>query len=202
MFKNSILNLKTSKTAQKAIAWCLIVLMLFGMIPNLGVTTVQAAESTPVVNLSDLIDKNGGSVTIPVNESAVGPKIVSHRSPGGTAGYLAEYNTSGVHGYGYCMQHWKSASNGMNIKLNDAKKENGLLANVFYLGYTDDTHAAKAPFVTDLAMLADKITQAAGKGNVLSPDWATWLHSLPDDKANEYWRFWLCNSTISFLSLI
>ncbi len=54
----------------------------------------------------------------------------------------------------------------------------------------------------NMATLADKITQEAGKGNVLSPDWATWLHSLPDDKANEYWRFWLCNSTISFFSLI
>ena len=198
MFNNSILNLKTNKAAQRAIAWCLIALMLFGLIPNLGVNTVQAAESTPAVNLSDLIDKNGGAVTIPVNESAVGPKIVSHNSPGGTAGYLAEYNTSGVH----CMQHWKGAGNGMNIKLNDAKKANGMLANVFYMGFTDDSHAAKTQFVTDLATLADKITQEAGKGNVLSPDWATWLHSLPDDKANEYWRFWLCNSTISFFSLI
>lgn len=203
MFTNNYLNLKTNKAAQRAIAWCLIALMLFGLVPNFGVNTVQAAESTPAVNLSDLIDKNGGAVTIPVNESAVGPKIVSHNSPGGTAGYLAEYNTSGVHGYGYCMQHWKGAGNGMNIKLNDAKKANGMLANVFYMGFTDDSHAAKTQFVTDLATLADKITQEAGKGNVLSPDWATWLHSLPDDKANEYWRkatqiaVWMATDTAS-----
>ena len=74
MFTNNYLNLKTNKAAHRFIAWCLIALMMFSIMP-MSPLTVEAAEGggSPK-NIGEAI-KPGGEYKLSITEggSALGP---------------------------------------------------------------------------------------------------------------------------------
>lgn len=108
--KNILLDLKVNKTAQKAIAWCLIALMMFGILP-VSPLTVEAAESDSSVtrNISDVIAEKGYcELTLTEKGAALGPVIKSKNTLSysqGTSAHIAEYKIVDVNtitGSFYC----------------------------------------------------------------------------------------------------
>ena len=110
MFTNNNLNLKTNKAAHRFIAWCLIALMMFGIMP-MSPLTVEAAESGSGVtrNISDVIAEKGYcELTLTEKGSALGPVIKSKNTLSysqGTSAHIAEYKIVDVNtitGSFYC----------------------------------------------------------------------------------------------------
>lgn len=99
--KNILLDLKVNKTAQKAIAWCLIALMMFGILP-MSPLTVEAAESDSGVtrNIGDIIAEKGYcDLTLTEKGSTLGPVIKSKNTLSysqGTSAHVAEYTIDGI----------------------------------------------------------------------------------------------------------
>ena len=110
--KQILFDFKTNKTAQKAIAWCLIALMMFGIMP-MSPLTVEAAESGSDVtrNISDVIAEKGYcELTLNEKGSALGPVIKSKNTLSysqGTSAHVAEYTIDGVNGVGFCLRPYQ-----------------------------------------------------------------------------------------------
>ncbi len=108
--KQILFDLKTNKAAHRFIAWCLIALMMFGIMP-MSPLTVEAAESGSGVtrNISDVIAEKGYcELTLTEKGAALGPVIKSKNTLSysqGTSAHIAEYTIDGINtitGSFYC----------------------------------------------------------------------------------------------------
>ena len=110
MTKNIFLEIVDNKSTQRFIAWCLIALMMFGLVP-MSSLTVEAAEGDSGVtrNISDVIAEKGYcELTLTEKGSALGPVIKSKNTLSysqGTSAHIAEYKIVDVNtitGSFYC----------------------------------------------------------------------------------------------------
>ena len=192
MFTNNYLNLKTNKAAHRFIAWCLIALMMFSIMP-MSPLTVEAAEGggSPK-NIGEAI-KPGGEYKLSITEggSALGPVIKSQNTLGysqGTSAHIATYNLGGVTGYGFCMNHKLGTEHDMKVIIKSGDSIEPLAKNVFYMGYSDDGRNAAGNYVTGLIDAANTMTVEASKGKIMGDDLISAFNNLSLDKKNEYWR--------------
>lgn len=193
MFTNNYLNLKTNKAAHRFIAWCLIALMMFGLVP-MSSLTVEAAEGDSGVtrNISDVIAEKGYcELTLTEKGSALGPVIKSKNTLSysqGTSAHVAEYTIGGVNGVGFCLDHTKSSGSTMHVKVNANNSLEPLTKNVFYMGYSDNGRNASGNYVTGLIDAANGLTVPAGKGKIMDDSLVSTFNSMSADAKDEAWR--------------
>lgn len=191
--KNILLDLKVNKTAQKAIAWCLIALMMFGILP-MSPLTVEAAESDSGVtrNIGDIIAEKGYcDLTLTEKGSTLGPVIKSKNTLSysqGTSAHVAEYTIDGVNGVGFCLDHTKSSGSTMHVKVNASNALEDLTKNVFYMGYSDNGRNASGNYVTGLIDAANGLSIPAGKGPVMDDSLISAFNNMSANAKDEAWR--------------
>lgn len=191
--KQILFDFKTNKTAHRFIAWCLIALMMFGLVP-MSSLTVEAAEGDSGVtrNISDVIAEKGYcELTLNEKGSALGPVIKSKNTLSysqGTSAHVAEYTIDGVNGVGFCLDHTKSSGSTMHVKVNANNALEGLTKNVFYMGYSDNGRNASGNYVTGLIDAANGLSIPACKGPVMDDSLISAFNSMSADAKDEAWR--------------
>ena len=191
--KQILFDLKTNKAAHRFIAWCLIALMMFGLVP-MSSLTVEAAEGDSGVtrNISDVIAEKGYcELTLTEKGSALGPVIKSKNTLSysqGTSAHVAEYTIDGVNGVGFCLDHTKSSGSTMHVKVNANNSLEPLTKNVFYMGYSDNGRNASGNYVTGLIDAANGLTVPAGKGKIMDDSLVSTFNSMSADAKDEAWR--------------
>lgn len=138
--KQILFDFKTNKTAHRFIAWSLIALMMFGLVP-MSPLQVKAAETiVEPGSLTQFIKDSGGTANLPdAKEDAknhLKPTIASSNYSD-TAGHILEYTLPGGNkGFGYCMNHGRGTGHLNELTVTEGSKDelSVLTKDIFYLG--------------------------------------------------------------------
>lgn len=192
--KQILFDFKTNKTTQRFVAWCLIALMMFGIVP-MSPLTVKAAETiVEPGSLTQFIEDSGGTANLPGAKedpkNHLKPTIASTNFSD-TAGHILEYTLPGGNqGFGYCMNHGRGTGHLNELTVTKGSKDelSVLTKDIFYLGasYGDTT----AGYIAGVVKGANNIAAENGKsaGYFMTDSEISNLSSMSSEDLNQMWK--------------